>query len=218
MASKRRNMFQKNKTQETTENGSCNLPPFCDWLVGLLSLSVPRGEDGSYDKCRMYVADWSQVLARNMTEADPKWPTAGCNKWQYQFDDIPYPTIATELDWVCDDAALPSAAQSVFFLGAIAGGLIFGWLADRYGRIPALVGANVVGLVGGIMTAWSYSFWFFTLSRFVVGLAFDNCFTMMYILVPEDTTWTPSSAVLNVTVVSACDYHAEGPGFDSLRF
>ncbi|KAL1123996.1 hypothetical protein AAG570_001766 [Ranatra chinensis] len=29
MASKRRNVFQKNKTQETTENGRCNLPPFC---------------------------------------------------------------------------------------------------------------------------------------------------------------------------------------------
>ncbi|KAL1139010.1 hypothetical protein AAG570_009071 [Ranatra chinensis] len=32
MASKRRNMFHKNKTQETTENGRCNLPPFCDWV------------------------------------------------------------------------------------------------------------------------------------------------------------------------------------------
>ncbi|KAL1124185.1 hypothetical protein AAG570_001955 [Ranatra chinensis] len=34
MASKRRNMFQKNKTQETTENGGCNLPPFCDSFSG----------------------------------------------------------------------------------------------------------------------------------------------------------------------------------------
>ncbi|KAL1123859.1 hypothetical protein AAG570_001629 [Ranatra chinensis] len=31
MASKRRNMFHKNKKQETTEIGTCNLPPFCDW-------------------------------------------------------------------------------------------------------------------------------------------------------------------------------------------
>ncbi|KAL1116813.1 hypothetical protein AAG570_005283 [Ranatra chinensis] len=30
MASKRRNIFHNNKTQEMTENGSCNLPPFCD--------------------------------------------------------------------------------------------------------------------------------------------------------------------------------------------
>ncbi|KAL1115228.1 hypothetical protein AAG570_007259 [Ranatra chinensis] len=36
MASKRRNMFQKNKTQETTENGTCNLPPFCGLLDAFL--------------------------------------------------------------------------------------------------------------------------------------------------------------------------------------
>ncbi|KAL1110222.1 hypothetical protein AAG570_008299 [Ranatra chinensis] len=30
MASKRRNMFHKNKTRETTENDMCKLPPFCD--------------------------------------------------------------------------------------------------------------------------------------------------------------------------------------------
>ncbi|KAL1122417.1 hypothetical protein AAG570_002748 [Ranatra chinensis] len=29
-----RRFFQKNKTQETTENGMCNLPPFCDWNYG----------------------------------------------------------------------------------------------------------------------------------------------------------------------------------------
>ncbi|KAL1129903.1 hypothetical protein AAG570_012847 [Ranatra chinensis] len=31
MASKRRNLFHKNKKQETTEIGPCNLPPFCDF-------------------------------------------------------------------------------------------------------------------------------------------------------------------------------------------
>ncbi|KAL1115741.1 hypothetical protein AAG570_006031 [Ranatra chinensis] len=30
MASKRRNIFYENKKQETTEIGTCNLPPFCD--------------------------------------------------------------------------------------------------------------------------------------------------------------------------------------------
>ncbi|KAL1123833.1 hypothetical protein AAG570_001604 [Ranatra chinensis] len=30
MASKRRNMFHKNKTQETTGNSTRNLPPFCE--------------------------------------------------------------------------------------------------------------------------------------------------------------------------------------------
>lgn len=83
---------------------------------------------------------------------------------------------------MCENSALPSTAQSIFFVGAIFGGLIFGWIADRYGRIPALVGANVTGFLAGVATVLADSFWEFALCRFFVGFAFDNCFTMMYIL------------------------------------
>lgn len=86
------------------------------------------------------------------------------------------------MDWVCDNSALPSTAQAIFFVGAIFGGLIFGWIADRYGRIPALVGTNTIGAVAGIATAFTHSFWAFSFCRFLVGFAFDNCFVMMYIL------------------------------------
>lgn len=83
---------------------------------------------------------------------------------------------------MCDKSAFATISQAIFFCGAILGGLVFGWLADSKGRIPALVGTNLVGLVGGIGTAFCNSFWSFCLCRFVVGMAFDNCFTMMYIL------------------------------------
>jgi MFS family permease len=91
-------------------------------------------------------------------------------------------TVYFQLGWVCDKAALPTIAQAVFFGGAILGGLIFGWMADRYGRIPALVWTNLIGFTAGIATAFVSTFWAFCLCRFLVGLAFDNCFTMMYIL------------------------------------
>lgn len=54
-----------------------------------------------------------------------------------------------QLDWVCDNAYLPTLSQSIFFCGAIVGGLLFGWIADRYGRIPALAGCNLIGFVAG---------------------------------------------------------------------
>lgn len=86
------------------------------------------------------------------------------------------------MEWVCDRDSLATWAQAIFFLGAICGGLLFGWVADRYGRIPALVGTNLVGFAAGIATPLTSTFWEFCICRFLVGMAFDNCFTMMYIL------------------------------------
>lgn len=83
---------------------------------------------------------------------------------------------------MCDNAVLPAFAQAIFFIGAVVGGLLFGWIADRFGRIPSLMGCNLLGFVFGVATAFSYSFWTFSFCRFMLGFAFDNCFMMMYIL------------------------------------
>jgi len=142
--------------------------------------------NGDYSRCLMYDVDYQALLNNNVTEADPMWPTQSCI-FGFQFDhsEIPYTTIATELGWVCENDVLPTIAQSVFFCGAITGGLLFGWVADRFGRVPALLGTNVVGGIAGIMTAFATNFWSFTLCRYFAGFAFDNCFTIMYILVLE---------------------------------
>ncbi|XP_048488037.1 organic cation transporter protein isoform X2 [Plutella xylostella] len=134
----------------------------------------------------MYSADWAAALAAGRTTPDDEWAVVPCTSgWEYNRTDVPYSTIASELDWVCENDNLPATAQAIFFCGAIVGGLIFGWIADKYGRVSALVGTNLIGFVAGVGTAFCNSFWSFALCRFLVGFAFDNCFTMMYILVLE---------------------------------
>lgn len=83
---------------------------------------------------------------------------------------------------MCENDVLPTIAQSVFFVGAISGGFLFGYIADQFGRVPALIGTNVIGGVAGIFTAYANSFWSFALCRYFAGFAFDNCYTIMYIL------------------------------------
>ncbi|KAH9642669.1 hypothetical protein HF086_011026 [Spodoptera exigua] len=143
------------------------------WVPELANLTVeerralaipPSDGPFSHDRCKMYSADFSQALADGRTTPDDEWPI---------------------LDWVCEKDNLAATAQAIFFCGAIVGGLVFGWIADKYGRIPALVGTNLLGFSAGIGTAFCNSFLTFALCRFFVGLAFDNCFTMMYILVLE---------------------------------
>ncbi|RLU25847.1 hypothetical protein DMN91_002008 [Ooceraea biroi] len=76
-------------------------------------------------------------------------------------------------------------AQNIFFIGAICGGFLFGWLSDKYGRIPVLIGTNIMGFIGGFSTVYVTFFWQFYLCRFIVGFAFDNMFAVVYILVLE---------------------------------
>ncbi|XP_063632714.1 solute carrier family 22 member 13-like [Cydia splendana] len=148
-------------------------------------LSIPRLDD-KYHKCLVYDVDWTKVIQHGVSEPDTKWPTKKCEKqWEYNFTDVPYETIATQLNWVCDEDNNGATAQSIFFCGAIVGGLLFGWIADKYGRVPALVGTNMVGFIAGVGTAFTNSFWSFCLCRFLVGLAYDNCFMVMYIVVIE---------------------------------
>ncbi|XP_063632710.1 organic cation transporter protein-like [Cydia splendana] len=151
------------------------------------ALAIPPKSEGpfSHDRCRMYSTNWTQALAEGRTTPDDEWPIVPCTKWEYNRSDVPYDTIASQLDWVCEKDNLAATSQAIFFCGAIVGGLLFGWIADKYGRIPALVGTNLIGFAAGVGTAFSHSFWTFSVCRFLVGFAFDNCFTMMYILVLE---------------------------------
>ncbi|CAH1169608.1 unnamed protein product [Phaedon cochleariae] len=151
------------------------------------AFAIPLGSDGRHDSCSMYDVNFTELQSRGLLDKpDPSWKVVACRHgWEYNYTEVPYSSISTEQDWVCDNSALPSTAQAIFFCGAILGGLVFGWIADRFGRIPALVGTNVVGFVSGCATAFCGSFWAFCVCRFIVGMAFDNCFTMMYILVLE---------------------------------
>jgi hypothetical protein len=115
-------------------------------------LAIPRDKRdiNQLNHCEMYAVNYTELLQNNITEPDPTWPTQKClYGWEYNYTDIPYSTIASENDWVCENDHLPTLSQSIFFLGAIVGGLLFGWIADRYGRIPALAGCNLIGFVAG---------------------------------------------------------------------
>jgi hypothetical protein len=51
------------------------------------------------------------------------------------------------------------------------------------GRVPALVTANLLGCIGGALSGVFYqNFIVFCILRFITGMAFDNSFTMIYIL------------------------------------
>nr|XP_031825737.1 organic cation transporter protein-like [Nomia melanderi] len=165
-----------------------------DIMIPSSKLVPFEGHHLPYSRCWMYDLPVEEALA--VKKPDKSWPLKRCNAWEFKLTrtDVPYMSVATEQNWVkqkwlaprvCDAAYKVYLAQSIFFIGSIFGGFFFGWLADKYGRIPVLVSTNVIGFIGGFSSAYIISFWQFCVSRFVVGLAYDNTFVMAYILVLE---------------------------------
>ncbi|CAH2990354.1 unnamed protein product [Chilo suppressalis] len=156
--------------------------------------------DGVWDRCLTYRANWSEVL-ETMTAPHPSTPTQRCeNGWEFQLGDIPYHTVISERGWVCEYAGFGPLAQAVFFAGSFVGGIFFGWLADTFGRVPALVGTNMMGCIGGVASIFTTGLWDFAFCRFLVGMAYDSCFMMMYILVleyvgPRHRTWVANMSI-----------------------
>ncbi|SDL83994.1 Sugar transporter [Nonomuraea maritima] len=66
-------------------------------------------------------------------------------------------------------AQVAGVAAALYVGGACTGALFFGWLTDRFGRKKLFILTLVVYLVATLMTAFSFSAWWFFLFRFLTG-------------------------------------------------
>ncbi|CAB3221122.1 unnamed protein product [Arctia plantaginis] len=187
----------------TPQNYWCKIPELANLSMDLRrNLSAPGTAWGSYERCVTFDTNWTEVLD-TLTVPPADTALIPCpHGWEFEFSDIPYETVSTEREWVCDRANYAPTAQSAFFCGSIVGTILSGWLADRFGRVPALIGTNLVGGIGGIATTFTTGTWDFILCRFIVGLAFDNCFMLVYILVLEFVEPKWRTVIANIFVAS----------------
>ncbi|MEV5887971.1 MFS transporter [Nonomuraea fuscirosea] len=66
-------------------------------------------------------------------------------------------------------AQVAGVAAALYVAGACSGALFFGWLTDRFGRKKLFIITLVVYLLATLMTAFSFSAWWFFLFRFLTG-------------------------------------------------
>ncbi|XP_037954905.1 organic cation transporter protein [Teleopsis dalmanni] len=107
-----------------------------------------------------------------------------CTEWIFQYESG-YRSITTELKWVCNDAVKAAIGQSFFFIGSVLGTIFFGFLADKIGRLPALLISTLIGATGDFITSFVYSLPAFAVGRFISGISTDTIFFLMYIIVFE---------------------------------
>ncbi|XP_047989449.1 carcinine transporter-like [Leguminivora glycinivorella] len=181
--------FEQLFITEVSPNHWCRVPELAN-LTALQrrALAIPADETArfGYSQCSAYVADWSAELAAGRAAPDPAWRAEPCaHGWEFNASEIPYPTISSELGWVCDKDSYQATAQSIFFVGSIVGGLVVGWIADRYGRLPAAAVGTVVGGIAGVVSIFARDFVEFAVCRFFMGMSWDSCMLMVYLLVLE---------------------------------
>ncbi len=87
--------------------------------------------------------------------------------------------------------AQAGALGSITLLGGAAGGLLFGWVADRYGRTRALMGSVLLYSVFTAACGLSQTFWQFAAFRALLGLGMGGEWASGAALVSE--TWPAAS-------------------------
>lgn len=79
-------------------NAMSNVLLIISWFFNYrLALAIPPDQNG-FSQCSMYAVNYTEMLANNVVKSDPSWPTQSCRHgWEYNFTEIPYSTIATEV-------------------------------------------------------------------------------------------------------------------------
>uniref|UniRef100_A0A8C9QWM6 Solute carrier family 22 member 13a n=1 Tax=Scleropages formosus TaxID=113540 RepID=A0A8C9QWM6_SCLFO len=130
-----------------------------------LNLTVPRKEDGSLDKCRMFTpTDWDidDIREHGLNE------TTGCiNGWVYDTS-LFQSSIVSEFDLVCDKAFLLGVGQTVYMAGILCGTITFGALADIFGRKRATQMPLLLLTVFVTATAFAPNLYLYMVFQFVL--------------------------------------------------
>lgn len=171
----------------------CRLPPHFTTqsqlqnvsAEALLNLTIPRNHDGTFSQCRMYDINATSWLQDSATWNYSSDVTTTClYGWEYDYS-VFYPTIVSEMDWVCENSWKSYVANTAFWVATAVGVLFCGDLSDRIGRVPVMICVNVICGAAGVYTYFAQDFTNFIVSRVLVGIVVLAISITPFVLVIE---------------------------------
>ncbi|XP_015232241.1 PREDICTED: solute carrier family 22 member 16 [Cyprinodon variegatus] len=106
-----------------------------------------------------------------------------------------YQSIVTDWDLVCEKEWLAKLCQPTFMLGVLVGAVLFGDIADRFGRVKIMMLTSLCQFGFGVAVAFSLNYYFFVVLRFLLAMVSSGYLVVVFVYVTEFTgskvrTWT----------------------------
>ncbi|XP_073711618.1 solute carrier family 22 member 6-A [Misgurnus anguillicaudatus] len=113
--------------------------------------------------------------------------SGSCNGgWEFS-KEVFLSTIVTEWNLVCENATLNNIGSSIYMSGLLVGAVLFGALADKYGRRITILIGLALQFTFGVGVAFAQTFYIYVLLRFVVGMTVSAVIMNAFVL---GTEWT----------------------------
>ncbi|XP_061714196.1 solute carrier family 22 member 6-like isoform X2 [Cydia pomonella] len=141
-------------------------------------MSVPLVEE---NPCMIFDPE---ILRIDPTLSRSLIPLVKCESFEYNLS-VFTRTIITEWNLVCDRQWMVNFTQVVLMCGFLIGSIIFGNVADKYGRKTPLMISIVIQTLMSYAASFVPSYWMFLVCRFILALASGGVGIISFVLVIE---------------------------------
>ncbi|XP_030562739.1 solute carrier family 22 member 3-like isoform X2 [Drosophila novamexicana] len=173
-------------------------------LISLLSAMLNISYSIIYTVPKHWCADGlgSGPPPPNADECKPFYTNSStsdtCKNYSYE-SYMGYQSFVSEMNWICDKAWKMKLGNNIARAGCAIGNLVMGYLADRLGRVPILVFANVMTISDNFLTIFGISLELFCVVQFITGFVVISNFSIIRILIVEYMRPSLRTVCLNIS-------------------